>query len=60
MTQFFVVAGVSARVFHAALGDGALAVEALGLDLEQDSHTVPGPLGNLNERDARCDALTAS
>jgi hypothetical protein len=49
---FVVLAGVTKGVLDASLGDGVLAVEALRVDLEQDGHAVPGPLGYLGRRDA--------
>ena len=46
------VAGVAEGFLNAPLGDVVLPVKALGVDLEQDSHAVTGPLGDLGGRDA--------
>jgi hypothetical protein len=37
---------VEQRVLDTLLGYLVLAVDALGVDLEQDAHAVPGPLGD--------------
>jgi hypothetical protein len=45
-----IVAGVAEGIFDAAPGYLVLAVDALGVDLEQDRDAVPGPLGDLGGR----------
>lgn len=44
--------GFAQRVLNAPLGYPVLAVDALGVDLEQYGDAVPGPLGDLGGRDA--------
>jgi len=39
--------GVAEGFLDAATSDGVLAVDALGVDLEQDGDAVPRPLGDL-------------
>ena len=43
-------------VLDAALVELVLAVDALGVDVEQDGDAVSGPLGDLSRGDARAEA----